>query len=352
MGKPMTPRATPSHGSCEQPRATRLFELAPNVHRISLPTEFTCGDVNAYLVSGPRPTLIDTGVAGERTLGCLEEALAVLGMRLADLATVLLTHPHADHAGAAAALRARSGAEVLAHERALRTLTDPMGSAEHDAPWMQQFFLRAGFEPALVERYGSLMKRLGRWQEPCPGARAYRAGERIELGAGRALRVHETFGHTTCHGSFELEGQGLLFTGDHVLPGISPNPVLEAPESPELDKPRPLLAYEESLARVATLPVATACPGHGRPFADLAGRCRALREHHERRVAQVAELLASTPGATLQELSLGLFGRVPVWELYLTISEVSAAVEVLEHEGRLVRRSDPSSGPAEHFELC
>ena len=347
----MDPGAAANHVSREQPRATRLFEITPTVHRIALPTEFICGDVNAYLVSGPRPTLIDTGVAWERSLGCLEAALATLGLRVGELATVVLTHPHADHAGAAATLQARSGAEVLVHERALGRLADPVRSSERETPWMRQFFLRAGFEPALVERYGSVAKELGRWQEACPAARGYRAGDRIDLGAGRTLLVHETFGHTTSHGSFELEGQGLLFTGDHVLPDITPNPVLEAPEPPEAAKPKPLLAYAESLERVAALAVTTACPGHGRSFGELASRCRALREHQQRRVAQVAELLASSPGATLRELSLGLFGRVPLWEIYLTISEVSAAIEVLEHEGRLVRRLDRGAGEVERFEL-
>lgn len=59
--------------------------------------------VNAYLVMGERPVLVDTGTPrGERRL---VRALAAQGLAPRDLSLVLLTHGHFDHAGNAAALR-------------------------------------------------------------------------------------------------------------------------------------------------------------------------------------------------------------------------------------------------------
>lgn len=59
--------------------------------------------VNAYLVLGERPVLVDTGTPrGERRL---VRALAAHGLAPRDLSLILLTHGHFDHAGSAAALR-------------------------------------------------------------------------------------------------------------------------------------------------------------------------------------------------------------------------------------------------------
>ncbi len=66
---------------------------------------------NAYLLLGERPVLVDAGSPGDEEP--ILAALAAAGRGPRDLAAIVLTHGHADHAGAAAALRAASGAPVL-----------------------------------------------------------------------------------------------------------------------------------------------------------------------------------------------------------------------------------------------
>ena len=66
---------------------------------------------NAYLLLGERPVLVDAGSPGDETP--ILAALAAAGRGPHDLAVIVLTHGHADHAGAAAALRAATGAPVL-----------------------------------------------------------------------------------------------------------------------------------------------------------------------------------------------------------------------------------------------
>jgi glyoxylase-like metal-dependent hydrolase (beta-lactamase superfamily II) len=66
---------------------------------------------NAYLLLGERPVLVDAGSPGDET--AILADLAAVGWRPADLAAIVLTHGHADHAGAAAAVRAATGAPVL-----------------------------------------------------------------------------------------------------------------------------------------------------------------------------------------------------------------------------------------------
>jgi glyoxylase-like metal-dependent hydrolase (beta-lactamase superfamily II) len=66
---------------------------------------------NAYLVRGDRTVLVDAGSPGDE--GAILAALGSLGRLQDGLAAIVLTHGHADHAGAAAALRDATGAPVL-----------------------------------------------------------------------------------------------------------------------------------------------------------------------------------------------------------------------------------------------
>lgn len=68
---------------------------------------------NCYLLVEERPVLVDTGAPGD-----LKRILAVLrshGLEPAQLALIILTHGHSDHAGCAAELRRRSGAQIALH---------------------------------------------------------------------------------------------------------------------------------------------------------------------------------------------------------------------------------------------
>ena len=81
-------------------------------YRIRVPTPFAVGRVNCYVLHGDGLTLVDPGPASEDAREVLAEGLAEEGYEVADVDQVLVTHPHMDHFGDAAALAAVSGAEV------------------------------------------------------------------------------------------------------------------------------------------------------------------------------------------------------------------------------------------------
>lgn len=66
--------------------------------------------INNYLLIGERVVLVDTGVPGNhrRVLRALERR----GRKPSDVALIVVTHGHADHAGAGAALREATGAPI------------------------------------------------------------------------------------------------------------------------------------------------------------------------------------------------------------------------------------------------
>lgn len=68
---------------------------------------------NCYLLRGEKPVLVDTGAPGDLTR--ILAALKAGGIQPQRLALILLTHGHSDHAGCAAELRRRSGAQIAIH---------------------------------------------------------------------------------------------------------------------------------------------------------------------------------------------------------------------------------------------
>ena len=70
-----------------------------DVHRIEFSVEWPPGHVAAYLLDGPEPLLIDAGMTGEQAYEELEEGLARAGYDTADVAHLVVTHPHVDHIG-------------------------------------------------------------------------------------------------------------------------------------------------------------------------------------------------------------------------------------------------------------
>ena len=72
------------------------------------------GNVNAFLIRGSRPVLVDTGMPGSAPK--ILSALQREGYKPWELALIVITHAHLDHIGSAAALAGATGAPVLVHK--------------------------------------------------------------------------------------------------------------------------------------------------------------------------------------------------------------------------------------------
>ncbi len=218
-------------------------------------------DCHVYLIDGGGPlALIDAG-AGLEPERILDNVRAG-GRDPADIATIALTHAHADHAGGAAALRQATGAEVLAPGDAAGWLAD----ADEEAVSLPAA-RRGGTYPADY--------RL----PPCPGAASIGDGDVIPVGDLR-LRTIATPGHAAAHVSFLLDGDDRrgLFGGDVVFHGGTVL-LLSTPDCS-------IQALGKSLRRLHALDFEALYPGH----AGISRRCgrrhldAALREFDAQRV--------------------------------------------------------------------
>jgi glyoxylase-like metal-dependent hydrolase (beta-lactamase superfamily II) len=158
-------------------------------------------ELNAvYLLSGRQPCLVESGPGSdaEKVIQALDE----LGIGAADLAHIVVTHIHVDHAGGAGRLlETYPRATLWVHERGAAHLVDPTRLV------------------ASTERtYGaSRMKELYGETRPCPAdrIRAVTDGDTIALG-DRSLDVLHTPGHASHHVCFFDEARGSMFTGEAI----------------------------------------------------------------------------------------------------------------------------------------
>ncbi|NHD15755.1 MULTISPECIES: MBL fold metallo-hydrolase [unclassified Actinopolyspora] len=317
-------------------------EVAAGVHRIPLPMP---GDglraVNVYAIRNASAiTLIDGGWALAESRERLAEALDGLGAGLDEVDRVLVTHVHRDHYTQAVALRAEIGCRVSlgAEEHPnLRCLTAPdslpMGKQRAE-------LAACGAEPVLralnteLDQQAPLHEH--HWQLPDEWLTG---GCEVEL-ADRTLRVVHTPGHTRGHVVFLDETSGLMFTGDHVLPSITPSVGLEQAPG-EL----PLRDYLESLRAIRALPDARMLPAHGPVRDGVHSRVDELLTHHEDRLETMTATVAggtSTAYETARALSWTrrehVLDELDPFNRTLAVLETSAHLELLVHRRRLNSR--------------
>ncbi|NYH77857.1 glyoxylase-like metal-dependent hydrolase (beta-lactamase superfamily II) [Actinopolyspora biskrensis] len=314
-------------------------EVAPGVHRIPLPMP---GDglraVNVYAIRNASSiTLIDGGWALAESRERLAEALDSLGVGLRDVDRVLVTHVHRDHYTQAVALREEVGCRVALgageHPNLLRlTAPDsvPMGKQRAE-------LAECGAEPVLRALDTELARQPPpheqHWQTPDEWLTEHGG---IEL-ADRTLRVVRTPGHTRGHVVFLDETDGLMFTGDHVLPSITPSVGLEQAPG-EL----PLRDYLESLRTIRAFPDARMLPAHGPVRDGVHSRVDELLTHHEHRLDTMAATVARGAG-TAHEAARALtwtrrervLDELDPFNRALAVLETSAHLELLVHRKRL-----------------
>jgi glyoxylase-like metal-dependent hydrolase (beta-lactamase superfamily II) len=100
------------------------FEAAPGIRGIDTQMFGRPSLTSAYLVEAVEPALVETGPT--TSVEAVRHGLSALGIGAGDLAHIVVTHIHLDHAGGAGALAPHfPGATVWVHERGAGHLVDP-----------------------------------------------------------------------------------------------------------------------------------------------------------------------------------------------------------------------------------
>ena len=197
--------------------------IADGIHRI--PLALPLDDlkvINAYAFeSFEGLVLVDPGWATPETERTLAAALRELGYTFRDVTKIIATHSHWDHYTQAIGLRDEFGARVYlgADERysvdAFATLSGPYPR--------QVELLRAAGAPELAQSIETMAYRAHEIGLPLGAPDVWmHDGDVFDLG-DRMLTVHETPGHTRGHVVISDATAGVMITGDHILPRITPS---------------------------------------------------------------------------------------------------------------------------------
>ncbi len=235
---------------------------------------------NTYVIGSRRLAVLDPG---PRDPLHLQAILDLAGGRPVDW--IFVTHTHGDHSPGTAPLQEQTGAQVIG-------LPPPPGS---------------GQDPSFQ------------------ATRLFHDAERIDCGEF-SMRLIHTPGHVSNHLCFLLEQDGLLFTGDHILDGMTP--VIAPPDGC-------MRLYLQALEGLKALPLRALAPAHGQLMHQPLQVIETLLRHRARRESKLLAALAqqSRP-LSLQALADQVYDDIAPALLPLACRTLLAHLLKLEAEGR------------------
>jgi glyoxylase-like metal-dependent hydrolase (beta-lactamase superfamily II) len=308
-----------------------LVEVLEGIYRLELPMPFELKHVNVYLLrDGAGFTLIDTGLQTDESRQALNQKLAEMTVPVDDISRILITHIHPDHFGLAGELRDRSGAELVIHRLEVALMEPRYARAEDLVHDVAEWLSKNGVPPAEAEFLKSASMAAREFVSVVEPDTLLEGAERLPLGSSELLVVW-TPGHSPGHCCFYWPDRRILFSGDHLLPKISPNIGLHPQSGAD-----PLDDYIQSLQRIQSLAIDTVLPAHGDPFQDHGNRIGTIIQHHEDRKRALLEL-ANAPKSGWELAGL-LFQGIRdrnVFQQRLALQETLAHCQSLAMDGRL-----------------
>jgi glyoxylase-like metal-dependent hydrolase (beta-lactamase superfamily II) len=275
----MNERSTATESSTHGASVT----LAPGVRRVRAANAgmMTGSGTNTYLLGEREVTVIDPGPDDATHL---RNILSAAGPQIR---WVAVTHTHPDHSPLATELARVTGARLIG--------LPPPADGRQDERFRPQ-------------------------QQP-------RDGEILALGEIALTAIH-TPGHSSNCVCYLESRERLLFTGDHVLGGVSP--VIPPPDGD-------MAAYLHSLEKLGGYDFERIAPGHGEILERGKQVVELLRAHRLARESKVLSCIGA--GATLEELTPRVYDDVPSERHGWAKLTLQAHLIKLEREGRVGERA-------------
>jgi len=328
----------PDYPFAEPPAPGTTREVAPGVHWLRMALPFALDHINLWMLEdGDQWLLIDSGLGNEPTRALWDRIFADK-LVSKPVTRVLITHYHPDHAGNAAWLCQRSGAELwMTRGEFLTVHAARNSSAGYTTEAQMGLFRSNGLDQA---RADALLARGGLYKSMVPdfpiAHRRLYEGDRISIG-GRDWRVIVGYGHAPEHVSLYCEALNVLISGDMLLPRISTN-VAVRPIDP---RSNPLRLFLESIRRYRELPEdVLVLPSHGLPFRGAHARIAQLETHHAERLAELQAACAQAPRAAADVLEILFKRKLDTSQIFFALGEAIAHLHYLHYDGQLARTVD------------
>ena len=346
------------------------------------------GFTNCFPIdTGDGIALVDTGLDTDENWERLDRGVKELGYTWQDVRWVLLTHAHTDHAGLVPRVRDVADVEVLIHEDEAFLLREETGhrqvnrenyrhlGEEHGLPesllallpklltlhvtrrTAQDFplfekapnytlrnevfhRLRDEFDPLLGTDTGHTLPPTSvraavrtLQQRPIEPDRTFADDEQITLGNLRVQAIG-TPGHTPGHACFYDGEAGVIFTGDHILKRITPNPLLYFLNDEYEQRTKSLPNYIRSLMRVRNLQARRVLGAHEGEMNNLEYAADRILLHHERRARTVMGAVRHGRTTSFEVMPV-LFPTLRLSGLFLGLDETIGHMDLLEEQGQV-----------------
>jgi len=303
--------------------------LGGGIHLVPAPLPFESPPwVNAYAIeTDDGLLLIDCGTDWDPGHAALLAGMETLGLEPSSVHTLVVSHLHPDHVGMSSRLVREWGCRFVMHERASR-MVDQYNDTPGYASRLRTLARKHGV-PESLARAATELSRPDYMPLIDPPDHTVADGDLIDLGGGRRLEVVHTPGHEPAHICLRDNRTGILFSGDHILPRISPVIMYD------LGMIDPLGDYLGSLKRLLALEIRVTYPAHGTLIDRGDERAHQILLHHDRRLADMADLVEAGD-VTAWEVMLASFrpNLTPI-QARLAFLETISHLEHLRVDGRI-----------------
>lgn len=297
-----------------------------HLHPIPTPTVFPVGPANIYLHMGSPVTLFDAGTNTEEAFQSLCSGLAGVGLDLADIEQVILTHHHLDHVGLLRRIKESAKARIIAHESVPAQLPF-MFNADQMREHIKSVLSELGAPISKVEAVAEERMKYQWLYDPVEIDEVVQDGATIG-----PFEVHFRPGHSPTDTVFIHSAQRWAITGDHLIHKVTPSPLLRRRNAESGKREKSLVQYYDSLIKTRDLSITGCFAGHGSPFTDHCHAIDKTLEHIQKRCLRLLKLLPAS-GLTPYEMTHLLFPHMPDSMLYYCLSTTTGHIELLETQG-------------------
>jgi len=313
------------------------FPKAKNIHAIAIPFPDHPDLItsNVYALGKGPITLIDTGPKIPGSLEFLREKLRLASFDFSDIERIIITHGHVDHFGLAVSMRKAAGhpVECFIHGEDRWQVSNENFQGYM---WSKEWDHFAAMVDMPEKEIGRIKERFSSFRQladPIEEVSSMEDGDEF-IGNGFHLRVIHSPGHSPGGCCLYESRQKVLFSGDHIIKHITPNPLMELKRN-HLSDPnyKSLKAYLKSLDRLAGFEVRFVFPGHGEYIENLPGIISSYKVHHRERMDLVWRALKKK-SRPIYHLINDVFPFVPENDVFLSVSEIFVHLEILIDEGR------------------
>ena len=242
-------------------------------------------NTNIYLIQGDKNyTLIDTGWDSDTAFNSVNRQLAEVGAGFPDIGQIIITHAHFDHFGLVGRIKQLSGAKLYLHHLEQEVFRTRYTVTEEFLHQIEAWFTMNGVPADMI---AAVHAPISGFRKPVPAVPDVLLNGDETIASGKFnLKVIWTPGHSPGHICLYEPVQKVLFSGDHVLPVITPNISLTPTMTAD-----PLGDYINSLLIVKKLAVELVLPAHENIFRNLPKRVDEIIRHHETRSAEILKAM-------------------------------------------------------------